>query len=236
MILKELGLRKNEICIVTILLSVFFIIGNIVMVCIGADEDGKIMEFGTFLGIILIVLYGCMCALSGTYKNTFNLYVSMGCTRRHTFISYIVNSLAIFAVEYVFLLILHGINIAIINAVYPANSNIISMDKGLFSWYVLVVCIAIVTFQVVAGSLNMKFGAKTQYVVMIIWMAICILPGRISNAMENGENGILAKIGYTVKDIFTNGNHCAIVIICLAVCVLLMLISYLISAKQEVEE
>ena len=134
MIRKSLKLRKTDIYVILIVMAVVYIIGNIVMV-LATESDEKVIEAGTAFAMASFIVYELMTSIGGSYKRWFNIEVSMGNTRKGFFISQFIISVVRVALEYALLVILHFVNIAIINKLYPGQELAFSFDIILFSIY-----------------------------------------------------------------------------------------------------
>lgn len=234
MIRKSLKLRKTDIYVILIVMAVVYIIGNIVMV-LATESDEKVIEAGTALAMASFIVYELMTSIGGSYKRWFNIEVSMGNTRKGFFVSQFIISVVRVALEYALLVILHFVNIAIINKLYPGQELAFSFDIILFSIYVPVVCLIFITFQMLAGSAWLKEKKIMLVFTWIIWMGICILPGRISDAVKDDKNTALANVGHFFINIFQNTNKIVIVLAGLALSLIMYAAAYLMTRKQEVE-
>ena len=86
-----------------------------------------------------------------------------------------------------------------------------------------------------AGSAWLKEKKIMLVFTWIIWMGICILPGRISDAVKDDKNTALANVGHFFINIFQNTNKIVIVLAGLALSLIMYAAAYLMTRKQEVE-
>lgn len=162
-------------------------------------DTNKYVDASTviFMGIFCVV--SLFISFSSNITRLFNLSVSMGGTRK----SFIISMLTISVIKYgaMFLLgfIMHKIQHVVLSGKQFADINFLFEPDICI---VLVFILASVEF--VMGSLVLRFGLKSYWVLWGIWMVLSLLIPRIMAAMEREKDSILKSLGIWIINIISN--------------------------------
>lgn len=164
-----------------------YILANVI------DDKEFWIAMGALLGAIGIALY-MLVMMGASIGYDFNMQISLGCTRRHFFVSYYVVN-ASFAVLYVMgLMGIYRIEKGLAAALYS------DLDCALDFWPILVrggipIAFLIIAVGGFAGALVMRFGMKAFWVMWAIWMFAFLGVPNISNLTESAPDSVLGRIG-----------------------------------------
>lgn len=158
--------------------------------------DGEITGYfalGTMMAAIIAAIYaGLMIMLQVSI--CFNLEVSMGCTRKHFFVSYYLVSFVELLLNWGLMILLNVIDRRLSRWMYPELTEEVNYFPYLLKWE-LPVTAGIVTLGVFCGAVLMRFGKKAFWVLWCLWMILCIGGPRVWNAVEDAPGSVFGRIG-----------------------------------------
>lgn len=196
MIGKVIKFRLKDTRKLAIIELVAFIFGTIILTLIvGFGGGEKTVELGTMMMGLMGI--GIMF-FSGTIglRNEFNLMIGMGVTRKKFISGYFISSVIITLQLLALVYIGYFIESLEIQLLYSDYEKIAAVETFLFSWYVIPAVLFIAAFTMFLGAVAVRGGKKVMVVFWCLWMAGCLLPGRIEDAMESDGSSIL----YQVRD------------------------------------
>lgn len=236
MILKVLKQRISEMWVLLGVSAFAYILGTILFVVImGIDKESTTFEIATLIEAIAATMVLIITG-SFTFSSNYNMAVGMGAVRKSYIPSYyLVNLIFIFA-EYGLVVVSHFIESAQINMLYPSYEKEAGIENVLFTEYTIPVLLLLGAIQLVAGCCMLKFGKKAFWVMWVMWMALCIVPGRIGDIVENNPQGEVANVINSIGRFFQSVSMPVINVVIVLITVGCLAITWLMARRQQVTE
>lgn len=234
MIMKVFRERLDELQWGLIVCGVTWLAGNILMAVIfHIDPSKDIFEFSSLIMGIVMLFYVLIVGTFG-FAAEFNLAIGMGVSRKrfvpaYLFVSLIYEMLLLgmlcagYFIEHQELRIFYGLNES-------------RFDRMLFPgfWYLPMALLLLAAVQLFMGSLMLKFGKKVLWVFWLLWMVICMVPGRILEAMKQMPDSMFGRLGHGIVRWTGELGTGGIILITLGVITLLSAGICLMMRRQQV--
>lgn len=228
MFVKMIKSRRSEWRLISVICVLVFGFSIFLQCMVSLDTD-KYIDVSTvfFMWIICFILF--FISFGGTVVRQFNLYISMGGTRK----TFIISMWLISAIKYVAVFLLAFVMHKIQNAVLPGR---LFADIGFFfkSYACIIVIVMLPLIELLVGSLILRFGTKAYWVIWGIYMVLSMLPANIEKAMENKGDSLLKSFWLWALDIIPNITEMQIISIAAVAAVVFAGISSYIIMKQDV--
>lgn len=164
-----------------------------------ALTDKEMMEhfpLATLLAAIGAVMFcGIMAAVQ--MPLSFNMEVSLGCTRKHFVGSFYAAMLVCSVICWAVVLVIGVIENAMNAAMYPTWKSEFDMLPYVIKWG-LPVLAAVAVIGCFCGVLVMHFGKVAFWILWALWMIGCIGFPQISEAVEEAPDSMYGKLGAAV--------------------------------------
>ena len=179
MILNILKRRKSDFLTAFIAATVFFsIFATMGLMLQRGDANyfplGSLMMF--FLGIVVMTV-----ASIGSMSRDFNIGVSMGATRRNVVSSVALVHVLELVMLYVLTFAYQKLELVLAQRIIPDANGINWITEFAGIQIVLSSILLFGAIGLLAQAAFLRFGTAAMYVLGIIWMAVCILPSRITS-------------------------------------------------------
>ncbi len=179
MILTILKRRKSDFLTAFISATVFFLVFGTMGLLIQRGDPtyfplGSMMEI--FIGIIVVTIGSI-----GSMARDFNLGVSMGATRRSVVSSVALAHMLEIVMLYVLTFIFQKLELMAAHRIIPGANGINWIAEIAVTQTVLASILLIGAIGLLAQAAFLKFGNAAMYVLGAIWLAVCILPSRITS-------------------------------------------------------
>lgn len=236
MAVKVFKQRISELWLLLGLSAFVYVFGTIIfMVIMHFDKESTTFEIATLMEAIfatmIVALTGCF-----TFASNYNMAVGMGAVRKSYIPSYYLVNLIFVVIEYGVVVITHFIESAQINYLYPTVEKEAGVERFLFSQYTIPVLLLLSVIPLLAGCCILKFGKKAFWVLWVVYMSLCILPGRIEEALENNPNGKVANVINAVTEFFESVSVSSVNVAILLLTVGGLAVIWLMARKQRVTE
>jgi len=234
MIYNMLRIRKKDIALICTLQAlagaviILFIVENIV------KDNSSIFMLGTAFSLMVMVFVSFF--MGCTTFQTYNLSITMGCTRKEFFISYYITTFIGILIQAVMVYIYYWLESLEIKFFYSE----IMFEKGpeviLFSPYMLLLIIFISSLTMIMGTSVLRFGKKVYIVFWVLWMALCIMPSKVEDAFEVGIDNAPIVIRTCINTIIPviNLPLAAHIVLVLMISAVMFMISALLIRRQQV--
>lgn len=198
MFVKMIKSRRTEwllisvICLITLVFSIS-------LEFLMSLETNKYVDVSTVIFMCIFCFASLFISFGGGTTRLFNLSVTMGGTRKSFIIS--VWTISVIKYETVFLLgfIMHKIQHAVLPGKEFANINFLFEPD-----ICIILAFMLASVELVMGSLVLRFGLKSYWILWGIYMILTLLPSRIVKAMGRKEDSILKSLGIWIIDIISN--------------------------------
>lgn len=214
------SLRLQEILTSLGIIFGVWVMGMILhdIIIISVDEP-EAFPLGTLMAIMVLVFFGIFASW-GSMIQSFNTSISMGSTRKEYLIQY--------SIQYYIYMLINVVFIRLLNLYEEARVGWYLKDCYLeFSMSIIfkpiifiLVPFVMLGIGLLMGSVGIKFGSNSRYVMIILWIAICIGFSKI------GDGAIL-------EELFSLPLH-MYGVIAAVIATLFTLIGVLIIRKQQV--
>lgn len=237
MIYNMLRIRKKDIALICTLQAlagagsviILFIVENIV------KDNSSIFMLGTAFSLMVMVFVSFFMGCT-TFRQTYNLSITMGCTRKEFFISYYITTFIGILIQALMVYIYYWLENLEIKFFYSE----IMFEKGpeviLFSPYMLLLIIFISALTMIMGTSVLRFGKKVYIVFWVLWMALCIMPSKVEDAFEVGIDNAPIVIRTCINTIIPviNLPLAAHIVLVLMISAVMFMISALLIRRQQV--
>ena len=233
MIKKIFILEKDSILFSQAMGLGAFIFGVILMTAIARIDAEEVFQLGTLMAVLIGGLVSVGFGIF-SYIQGFNQAVSMGRTRRSFVLSYMVFGAVQQILICVAIFLYYQIETAMLHVLYPDLAIDNSFAQALdVRWAVLFVAAAAMAYSFF-GALLLKYGKKAFWVIWAFWMAGCILPGRIVEAVKEESPSVLGVVGRWIGG--TAGSLTITQWLCVGIvlCIVLGIWGFRTILKQEV--
>lgn len=214
------SLRWQNLLVNFLVIVGAFLFGNviheIIMNSVGADS---VFPMGTFIGIMAVVIMGFLANWNEGVQQ-FNLAISMGETRRKFMISFAIQYLILNVLEWLLLFALYNIEKTKMSNVYRGIEVDLNLDMIFHPATFILVPLVIMSYGILIAAIALKLGANAKWIVMIVYLAICIGMSRISD-------------GAAVVRLIHLPVYAIIGLIC-AICAVMLTVSVILIKKQQV--
>lgn len=208
-------------------------IGCIVFgILLANEEEGTYFELGTIMGCAVVVMMGLFTSMIQV-RMSFDMEVSMGCTRLRFFVSYYIVNIVMNVLIVLLLMLLCAAEREIYAMVFRGRKE----EIDIMGWIVqLAVPLALAGPMVggFGGALVMRFGQKAFWAEWAVWMLLCVGGPRIIDAAKDAPQSLFGVIGNGIGRILNilpvDGWIAAGTAVCLACCAG----SWLVLRKQQV--
>ncbi|MEY8427206.1 hypothetical protein AALA00_05670 [Lachnospiraceae bacterium 46-15] len=210
-----------------------WLIGCIMFGIILANEgEDTYFELGTIMGCAVVVMMG-MFTVMLQIRLSFDIEVSMGCTRLRFFMSFYIVNIVMNVLMVLLLMLLCAAERGIYSMAFPGRKE----EVDIMGWIVrLAVPLALAGPMIggLGGVLVMRFGQKAFWAEWAVWMLLCVGGPRIIDAAKDAPQSLFGMIGNGVQRILNmlpvDGWIIAGTAVCLACCAG----SWLVLRKQQV--
>ncbi len=234
MITKVMKLRLPELVGILIIQCIAFLVGTVILHVVMHFDPSESFEIATLLAAMIVVFVGVAMGMV-YYERNFNLAISMGVTRKDYITGYILSTIMIEGIAVIVLYIMHWIEKFEIRLFYSASAQEVGIEKVLDGKYVLPIIILFIGITVLFGALAMRFGKKIYVIIYFLWIMMCILPGRLSDAYEEGRTTIFTQIADAISNIFRQIPQFGLLLLPIIVSIICMCIAVFLAKKQSVE-
>lgn len=210
-----------------------WLIGCIVFIIILEHErEGTYFELGTIMGCTVVVMMGIFTSIV-QIRLSFDMEVSMGCTRLRFFISHYIVNIVMNVLIVLLLMLLCTVEKEIYATVFPGIKEEADIMGGLVR---LAVPLALAgpALGGLGGALVMRFGQKAFWAEWAVWMLLCVGGPRIIAAAEDAPQSLFGMIGKGVLQILNVLPVDGWIIGGTAVCLGCCAGSWLVLRKQQV--
>lgn len=234
MIMKVFRERWDELQWALILCGITWLAGNVlVAVILYIDSSKDIYELSSLIMGIVMLVYVLIVGIYG-FATEFNLAVGMGISRKRFVPAYLIVSLlneillfglfcAGYFIEHLELRIFYGVEKSSFDIMFVVGS-----------WYVPLALLLLAALQLFFGSLKLKFGQKGMWVFWLLWMMMCVVPGRIVNSMEHAPDSVLGKLGNGGVKIAALLGTGGLVVLTTGALAVMIGVTYLTMRRQQV--
>lgn len=207
-----------------------FVLYQILFVII--EDVGAYVPLGTILAAFMAVLFSGTLVITqlGQY---FNIEVSMGCIRKHFFLSYLMCTVAACLAGWVCVLLVCAAENALHGWMHPMQEVRVEILPYLLRWGVPVM-ILVVSGALLCGTLLIRFGRWMRIVLLTVWIVLCLGFPQVMNAVEDAPNSIFGQIGGFFADLAETIPAGIWGLAGIAFVTMSLVISYLILRKQQV--
>ena len=191
---------RDWLGIMTVLMLGAAVFGGILFAVIAAldHETDSYFAMGTVIaGIMAVMFTGIM--MMASLSQLFNLEVSMGCTRKHFFISYYTLGFFVGLCGVVMLWLINMAENTMNRVMYPGMSEEISFLPYLLKWSIPVMTVILVLAGF-CGALMMRFGKVAGWILWFLWMFGWLGLPRIQEAVEKAPDSLFGRIGSIAAD------------------------------------
>ena len=225
MICKLFKTKISEWLLFAVLILIGLVIGIVAQAAEGGDNS--YYQFSTIFVLGLPIGMNVFFA-PASINNDFNLALGMGRTRKSFFVSEVL--MEIFKYSIIFFA-------GFIS--YIIQKNIFSdlQEKtGLthfFRWDIIIIAVLGGTaVSILFSMLTVKYEKK---IIWVIYMLLCLLPGRIEEAMQKNDNLLLAKFGHWIIKILDNIDKTKCMMAGGVVIVIFLAVSPFITLNQDIK-
>lgn len=152
-------------------------------------ETVSYFPLGTLMAMIAALLYEMIMPMANL-GNTFDVEVSMGCTRKQFFISYCVINIVSMLLCVACIMCLNLGERFLYRQIYVHMEEEIDLFPYLLRWG-LPAAVVIPVLAGFCGSLMQKFGRTAFWILWAIWMVCCL---GLPHLEEASENSVLGQI------------------------------------------
>lgn len=233
---QQLWVLGDDIITGYVLLFGGYLLGIILMqIILHTDKSVDTYFFiGTLCGIIGFCFYSLIVAATG-FQQKFNIEISMGCTRRKFFLSYLTVSVLSNLLGVPLVLGLCRAENALYAFLYPQMTLEGEID---FLYYIVKIGFPAAFVFTIAGtfcgSMLLRFGRRAFWVFWAIWMVACIGGPQIHDAVTEAPNSLLGRLGGIMFRFVRTVPKNVWLMAAVISCILCLLISYLVVRKQQV--
>lgn len=236
MLIKIMKMRLDELAGYVSIGSLGFIFGilltALITYCDGDDPEYTVFRMGTM--IALVVNFFIPTIVGMFYMGQlFNCQVSFGMTRKKFIFYDLAVSFLWYLAELLFIGVLYFMEGFYLKAMYSAypEETMKEIFPGLNLWMFLLMAVILTAVRELLGTLVLRFGNKAFWIIWIVWIAICTLPARIADFIQDGaaENVWKSVTGWAAGISFMGWSVIGAVFIIMA-----LIISWLIVRKQAV--
>jgi hypothetical protein len=235
MFVKLIRQRKDEILLyLGIEAGVFLVLSIIRAFLVFSGKDASDTDFFA-LAVVVCGLFVTYLYAAFSYPVYFNMAIGMNAVRKKYIPVYYICSVLAIAIQYAFILILRLIEKVQFEFLYP-EMEYGSVDKILFSKYVITAALFLSAVSLLSGALLLRFGKRAFWVIWAVYMVVCLAPAKIGNMVENNPDGRFASVLNKFADLFESfgGGMINGLVLVLAVCCLIAV--YFLSRRQAVTE
>lgn len=233
---RQFFVRWDELLMILVMEAGFFLFGEILLgiVVYGLGEKESIFPMGTLLALFVPVFVMIFIGMS-SLPLYFNTAVGMGAVRRHVVpamycISLLTNVVAAWT-AYLF----YYLEQWIFGVLYAGIE--IEMDiQFVFQWkYILPVCLAVLGVNALMGALFLKYGKIAFTVFWILWMVVFIGGPRLGHFLESTHDNAFLRMCRKIVELIRGFSERGILTIVAVVSAVLMLVSWMLLRKQQVD-
>lgn len=233
---NSLKIRADEFT-VSVALAIFgFIFGHIILRLVMAfdnSDDLTCFELGTVIAF-MITLFTSITLNASAYANHINYAIAMGKRRRDTITAHIVFAFIRSTLATSLVYIFHIIENYICRTTYkniPLEGNFNAFFAVEIFFAMIIILTALETFM---GALQAKFGQKIFWIMWLVFMfGFSTLPSFIEKAAERTSDGIMARIGQFIIDVFSNLTMQGLAIGVSIFAVVLIVLPYVLLRKHR---
>lgn len=227
--------RIDELKWAVIVSCVTWLLGSLIMAGTWnlAADDKPDVELATLIMGMVMLFYMLFIGIF-SFATEFYLAVGMGVTRKKFVPAYL---FCTFLMEAVLLLLLYGgyfLERQISHLFYTGWGGQGKIGSFLFSPYLFALVILLSVAQIFIGSILLKYGRKAMWIFWVFWMMLCLVPGRISDAMESHSNSLAARFGFWVQKIILALDGTGIIFVILAASAAFLAATCLIVRRQQI--
>lgn len=233
---KVFSERADEVKWGCILAGAAWLIGSVMMAVVfhfNPAEDRPEAGIATLLAAMILLFYVLIVGIFG-FATEFNLAVGMGLTRKQFMPAYLAATFMIEAVLAVFLYGLHFLETQGMRFFYSDLKEARAVGTILFSGYLIPGLLLLSAVQIFVGSILLKYGRKVMWFFWALWMVLCLLPGRISEAMADEPDTLPARFGFGVQKVLQALDGAVGIVLFLAVLSALLAVSVCLIRRQQV--
>lgn len=161
-------------------------------------EINSCFPLGTLISAIMAVFFMAVLIMLQVGLH-FNMEVSMGCTRKHFFVSYYLTNMTTGLLCVALLLGFNLLENALYSVIYPNLKQEIDLVPYLLKWGIPAAVILPVIAEF-SGVLLLKFGKIASWIIWVFWMFLCIVGPQIQESVEEAPNSVYGKIGTAIAD------------------------------------
>lgn len=154
------------------------IIGSTLVYFIVGEEDPVWPCIGTIMALFMVGIV-CTTIVSAQFASELCMAITMGCTRRHVFASFLIRSLAMYAAGYVVILLVNAVEVGLVLSIDPTRDWLPTMAQLLDWRWVLGVLLLLMLLPPCCALLVQRFGKPASVTLWVVWMMCCILPSRL---------------------------------------------------------
>lgn len=231
---KQFRIQWRDWIVMSLIIIGASMFGVVLFAVIGAFDAETVSYFplGTVMGGITALMF-CMIWMITNLNLSFNIEVSMGCTRKHFFVSYYITS---FTMTFISIAIVILVNLAertVYPQIYTHLEEEIDFLPYLLKWSIPAAA-AVPVFGGIFGALMMKFGRTAFWILWALWMVLCLGFPNIHDAIEESPNSMLGKIGIAAADVFGSVPVSVWIILGAAAAAASLVGSWMIVRRQQV--
>lgn len=224
-----------QMLVIMLIAEIFGIVLVRIIVSVDPTVEGYVVLgsfFAICLGMIVTVMSCCF-----SYGAKFNLAVSMGCTRKEFFSAHWIGAILFVFVEIAAVLILGLLETGLGRIMYADTflSEKLNLLPYLMDYRVVIALLLLVpAFGIFIGSFILKFQTKVMWALWVVWMSAFLGGAKISDVISKNPDGVLANIVNGIFHFFKTVTGPVLVLLLLAVCAVMFVISAMLLRKQEV--
>lgn len=157
-------------------------------------DIGAYVPLGTILAAFVAALFAGTLVITqlGLY---FNIEVSMGCIRKHFFISYVLCAVIAGLVGWMYVLLICVAERALNGWLHPMQEVRVEILPYLLKWG-MPVMLLVIAAALLCSTLLLRFGRWMRILLLTVWIVLCLGFPQVMNAVEEAPDSIFGQMGH----------------------------------------